>query len=321
MSDSLATAPPSSIVPSSAYLATSEADTDIDDLAPGVDWVAASGKDGRFWLVTEDPKVSLGESLKVVFLHAAPGQTAWVPKAPDKAGAAAHPDLEWFRQIKLEEGRPFCKNRDTKRLAPELSDNLTQQQVAALRNRGYTGNCNGCPFKKWDRESKSSVCRESREILMIISGRDPDHPARMTIDGTSLSPLKAMLKKSFKVKAPDASGKEKLVDLLICSKPISLSFKQAKNDAGQDYYILVAEAPEGAQGFLPEQQVAEFRELREVFLQYASEQNAPQHYVDEPADYEVSTSPEPAHDSPPPLTDADAPVEQTAAAIAARHFS
>lgn len=291
------------MVPPSYIIAQSAEDTDIDDLAPGVDWISASGKEGRF---LDEEKQNIGEELRVVFLHAAPGQTAWPPKDPEKADQVPHPDLEWFKAQGIPQGRPFCKNRDVKRLPPQLSDDVTPAQLQALRTRGYTGDCKGCPFKRWA-PGAGPVCRETREALMRVKGRDL--PGRLTIDGTSLSPLKSFFKKEFKGKVT-VDGKERWVDFLLHSRAVRLGFKRENNEHG-GHFVLTFDAQEG---FLPHEQVAEFGELREAYLAYSAEYSAPAlPPQEEHADYEVpaepvrTPAPATAPDGPPPPSDADAP--------------
>lgn len=315
MSDSVAvteTPPPGKLVPSSAaYLVNSEDDDDTDDIIPNLDRVQASGKDGRFYDRSNDDKVSMGERLRVVLVHAAPSQTGWVPKHDPSKGRPPHPDLEFFTALGIDTEKPYCKNMDVKRQAPRPSEDLTPKQLQGLKARGWTGSCHGCPFKKWNREAKTAACREGREVLMMLPDRDM--PVRMTVDGTSLSPFKRYLKTEF-----EARVEGKLVKLMPFSKVTNLSFKSEKNDFG-DNFVLV---PEASSTFLPEDQVANYRQMRETYLLYTLEEE-PHQYVDEPADYEIpasETKANPVSEGAPPLSDADAPVEQTSEGVAKKYF-
>lgn len=282
----------------SYVVAQTDNDTDIDDLVPGVDWLSASGKDGRFY---DEEKKSIGEQLRVVVLHAAPGQTAWAPKEPEKADQEPHPDLEFFRAIGIAPGKPWCKNRDTKRQNPSLHEDVTPAQVLELRKRGYTGACAGCPFKKWAK-GIGPVCRETRELLMVVKGREA--PARLTVDGTSLGPLKKFFTKEFKTRIDG-----KLANIMLHTRSILMGFKSETNEKGSHF----VQTFEANAGFLPPDQAEEFGLLREVYLAYSAEQGPPPQHHDEHADFEAEAEPStpPGNDSPPPPTDDDAPPEAT----------
>lgn len=298
------------VVPSHA-IAYADHDSDIDDLVPGVEWLGASGKEGRFF---DEDKQPIGDSLKVVMLHAAPGQTAWAPRDPERVDQVPHPLLQFFKDIGITPGRPWCKNKDVKRQAPQVSEDLTADQLTALRGQGYTGQCAGCPFKRWA-PGAGPVCRETRELLLNVKGRDI--PARMTVDGTSLQAIKSFLRKEFKGKAKvvDQNGKEveRWVDFLTHSRAVTLGFARENNEHGT-HYVMTFEAQSG---FLPENQIAEFSELRELYLQYVTEQDAlgPAAAHPEASDFTVEAA-EPAEEPAPQQgTFEDDPV-----AVAQGHF-